>query len=224
MAELVSQGRNIAFEDPSTNLAATRLELAGCSTSMALVGIWAMHYIGNRAIVMGDGSSELQLVYNAGFTALSVFVPVGVLLIAFLIAGMRLKGKKTLPISLVVSGILSGLAVVGMHYIGNLGIRNYSVVFSPSHIAGAVIIACVSCVAVLSLFFMLQDLWLDKFLYRLFCAVIIAIAVTGMHFEASVATQYQLQNFDGANYGGRNTNIIIATVLVGNNFHQTHFY
>jgi len=101
-----------------------------------------------------------------------------------------------------------------MHYIGNLGIKNYSVVFSPAHIGGAVAIACFSCVGVLSLFFMLQDLWLNRFIYRLCCAGVIALAVTSMHFEASVATKYRLKFAGRGHAGDRNTNVIVATVLV----------
>ncbi|KAI7567699.1 hypothetical protein KC319_g20380, partial [Hortaea werneckii] len=48
------------------------LETLGCATSMGLVGIWCMHFIGNRAIILGAGEARIQLVYNAGYTTLSV--------------------------------------------------------------------------------------------------------------------------------------------------------
>ena len=45
------------------------------------------HYIGNRAIELADGQLELQIAYSAGFTALSFFIPIMVLLLAFIAAG-----------------------------------------------------------------------------------------------------------------------------------------
>lgn len=45
------------------------------------------HYIGNRAIELADGELELQIAYSAGFTALSFFIPIMVLLLAFVAAG-----------------------------------------------------------------------------------------------------------------------------------------
>ena len=35
-----------------------------------------MHFVGNRAIILGDGCKEIQLYYNPSFTALSVFLPI----------------------------------------------------------------------------------------------------------------------------------------------------
>lgn len=39
---------------------------------MGGIAIWCMHYIGNRAIVLGGGLDPLQIQYSSGFTALSV--------------------------------------------------------------------------------------------------------------------------------------------------------
>ena len=50
---------------------------------MGAVGIWSMHYIGNLAIEMGQGESELQIQYSTGFTVSSIFTPIIVLGLAF---------------------------------------------------------------------------------------------------------------------------------------------
>jgi len=87
---------------------------------MGLVAIWCMHYVGNRGIILGGGDPRLQLVYNPGYTALSSFIPIIALFVAFTIADRRHRGKKFLLTALVLSGIVAGLAVVGMHYTGTI--------------------------------------------------------------------------------------------------------
>lgn len=181
---------------------------------MAILSVWCMHYIGNRAIVMGHGEANLQFLYSPGSSVVSVVVPLAMLLCAFLVAEQRYRGQISLILSLIVSGIISGLAVVSMHNIGNLGIENYSVSFSNYRIGWAIVIACVGCVSALSFFFIRRDMWQSKLGLRLGCAATIALAITGMHFEASIATQYQLKSLKGGHPEGRVTNIIVATVLV----------
>ncbi len=54
---------------------------------MGGVSIWSMHFVGQRSVVIADGQLELQIVYSGGFTALSFFVPIVVLLAAFVAIG-----------------------------------------------------------------------------------------------------------------------------------------
>ena len=73
-----------------------------------------MHYIGNRAIVLYGGQARLQLSYSAGFTVLSFFMPVIVLLLAYIIIG----GVENPAIwRLLVGGTVAGAAICGMHYL-----------------------------------------------------------------------------------------------------------
>ncbi|KAK0901885.1 hypothetical protein LTR57_019945 [Friedmanniomyces endolithicus] len=102
------------------------LETLGCATAMGLVGIWCMHFIGNRAIVLANGDSRMQLVYNSGYTTLSVFLPIIGLTLAFSAAEYPSKSKVLHWCALICTGTFAGLSVVGMHYIGNFGISNYT--------------------------------------------------------------------------------------------------
>lgn len=82
--------------------------------SMGGVAIWCMHYIGNRAIVLYAGQPRLQLSYSAGFTVLSFFMPVIVLLLAYIIIG----GVENPAVwRLLVGGTVAGAAICGMHYL-----------------------------------------------------------------------------------------------------------
>lgn len=64
-----------------------RYILLTSSVTMGGIGIWCMHFIGNRAIVLGDGAAQIQIVYSVTFTGVSFILPVVVLLTAFYAIG-----------------------------------------------------------------------------------------------------------------------------------------
>lgn len=192
------------------------LETLGCATSMGLVGIWCMHFIGNRAIVLGDGAWDLQLVYNPGFTTLSVFLPIIGLTIAFSAAEYRTKSKITHWLSLVCTGIFAGLSIVGMHYIGNFGISNYKLNYKARFLAASTIIAIGDCMVVLILFYTLRERWISSWWKRLACAFLLAGGVSAMHFTASTQCIYTLQHYNNPGaIRSRNVQVAVAGALCG---------
>jgi len=81
---------------------------------MGGVGIWSMHYIANRAIILYNGAPGFELGYSAAFAILSFFIPIVMLLVAYFIIG----GSEDPPLwRVIVSGAVPGLAICGMHYI-----------------------------------------------------------------------------------------------------------
>ncbi|KFY49131.1 hypothetical protein V495_00719 [Pseudogymnoascus sp. VKM F-4514 (FW-929)] len=186
--------------------------LFSSSISMGGISIWCMHYIGNRATVLGDGHLAIQIAYNPGFTALSFFVPIIVLLAAFMAVGSSDKISK---IRLPVGGALAGLAICGMHYLGQAGISNYTCVYSVGYVVGSAVIAVFASITALSVFFALRAAWTDSWWKRALCAVILACAVFGMHWVASVGTQYRLKTANPSASGDipRNSTVIVIIVL-----------
>jgi NO-binding membrane sensor protein with MHYT domain len=197
-----------------------------CSVSMGLVGIWCMHFVGNRAIIMGNGDDHMQLVYSSGFTALSVFLPVIFLFIGFSIADMesqKHRGRLRLGVFLGITGVAAGLSIVGMHYIGNFGILNYKLSYSPKYVGSAVIVAVVDATGALAFFFSMKELWINKWWSRLTAAIFLAVAVSGMHWVASVGVTYRLKDVPVTKSGtSRNVNLIIAVALVRSLPSQDH--
>lgn len=99
-----------------------RYLLLTSSITMGGIGIWCMHFIGNRAIVLGHGAKDIQILYNVAFTGTSFVLPVIVLLAAFYSVGVE---EKAGYLRILIGGLLTGSAVCGMHYVGQLGIANY---------------------------------------------------------------------------------------------------
>ncbi|MBZ6431123.1 MAG: hypothetical protein LBE64_08420 [Acinetobacter pittii] len=180
---------------------------------MGGIGIWCMHFIGNRAIVLGEGEPHVQAMYNVAFTGTSFVLPVVVLLFAFYAVGVE---EKAGYIRILVGGLLTGSAVCGMHYIGQLGISNYRCSYHVANVVGSAVIAIVSSTAALGIFFRWRATWTDSWWRRGICACLLACAVSGMHWTAAVGTIYRDHNrinMHGTQLS-RSQVVIICTVLV----------
>jgi NO-binding membrane sensor protein with MHYT domain len=190
-----------------------RYLLFGSSISMGGIAIWCMHYISNRAIVLGDGQAAMQISYSSEFTALSFFVPILVLLAAFTAVG---SDDQASNVRVAIGGTLAGLAICGMHYLGQAGISNYTCIYSVGNVVGSAVVAAAASVVALSVFFILRASWTNSWWKRAFCALILAGAVFGMHWLASVGTQYRLKP-GGPSLShniSRDSTVIVVIVLV----------
>ncbi|KAL8368614.1 hypothetical protein RB599_004167 [Gaeumannomyces hyphopodioides] len=186
--------------------------LVGAAISMGGVAIWSMHYVGNRAIVMAGGEPQLQIAYSGGFTTLSLFVPIIVLLVAFVATGT----KDRVPWwRIAVGGTLAGLAICGMHYLGNASISNYVCEYEQANIVASGIIAIAASSVALAFFFVFRAGWTSAWWKRTISEVILAGAVSGMHWCASGGTRYRLAALkpNTASELSRNTTVIIVICL-----------
>jgi NO-binding membrane sensor protein with MHYT domain len=172
-----------------------------------------MHFVGNRAIVMGDGDAQIQLYYNAGYTALSAVLPVIMLYIGLFLVDRFGTTLLRMYLWLVVTGLAAGLSITGMHYIGNLGTSNYTLSNNHRNIIGACAIAVITCWFSFTVIFHLRERWITVWYGRLGCATLLTTAVCGMHWTASVGTSYRLRSLE-TDIGNRNGNVIVASALV----------
>ncbi|KAF4919248.1 Signaling protein YkoW [Colletotrichum viniferum] len=187
------------------------LLLVSAAVTMGGIAIWCMHFIGNRAIDLADGEAELQIAYSSGFTALSFFVPIAVLLAAFVAVGIN---NTVSWWRVAVGGVLAGAAICGMHYLGNNSIDNYICIYNPVNVIGAALIAVAASIVALSLFFVFRAAWTNSWWKRATCAVVLAGAVSGMHWCAATGTEYQLVRLNtGSNELSRNTTVIVVICL-----------
>ncbi|OIW27762.1 hypothetical protein CONLIGDRAFT_542746, partial [Coniochaeta ligniaria NRRL 30616] len=187
------------------------LLLVSAAVTMGGIAIWCMHYIGNRAITLADGQLELQIAYSSGFTALSFFVPIIVLLAAFVAIG---TSNQVYWWRVATGGTLAGAAICGMHYLGNASINNYVCIYNYINVAFSALIAVAASMTALALFFVFRASWTNSWWKRGGSAVLLAGAVSGMHWCASTGTQYRLVELNnGTNENSRNTTVIIVICL-----------
>ncbi|KAI4665173.1 uncharacterized protein J4E88_010621 [Alternaria novae-zelandiae] len=192
------------------------VQVGGCAVSFGLVAIWCMHFVGNRAIVLGDGEEEIQLYYSSTYTAVSAVLPVVVMFLGLSAADKFYKGSKGSLVrfaSLGVCGVCGGAAVTEMHYLGNNGTTNYRIILSWPHVVGAASIAVGACLISFSLFFHWNKHWMNNVWRRIIVAIVLALAVCGMHWTAAAGTWYEIRGYHDGPGQERNTNLIISLCL-----------
>ncbi|KAF5636561.1 signaling ykoW [Fusarium sp. NRRL 52700] len=213
VVSLVGAGSTLELINRRTGLRGlfNHLLLMSSAVTMGGVSIWCMHFIGNRAIDLADGQPELQVAYSSGFTAISFFVPIIVLLAAFMAVGTN---NVVSWWRLVAGGVLCGSAVCGMHYLGNASINNYTCVYQPSYVIGSAIIAIVASNVALAMFFVFRAMWANAWWKRVISAVVLAGAVSGMHWCASVGTRYRLKRIKpNGNEPSRTGTVVVVICL-----------
>ena len=183
---------------------------------MGGIGIWGMHFVGNRAILLEHGVPARQILYNSSYTALSFFLPILVLLAAFYMLGVPEKAANQFHV--VAAGVLTGSAVCGMHYIGQLGIDNYHCSYYVQNVVGAAFIAVLASLIALSIFFRLRNTWTDTWWKRGLCGTLLSCAVSGMHWTAAAGTIYEWKGNLAVHGNSRVQASIIAFILVSKPF------
>ena len=178
-----------------------------------------MHFVGNRAIVLGDGEVAIQLHYSPTYTAISAIIPVVVIFLGLMVADRFYRRSKRAAIrvvSLVVCGICAGAAITEMHYLGNKGTTNYHLEFSLPHVFGAAGIAVGASLLSFGLFFHWSGSWLNNIFRRVIVACFLALAVSGMHWTGAAGTRYEVRGYHDRSGQERNVTLIIALCLVRN--------
>ncbi|XP_044714754.1 uncharacterized protein HRG_11789 [Hirsutella rhossiliensis] len=185
--------------------------LAGAAISMGGIAIWSMHFIGNRAIYILDGREDVQISYSTGMTILSLLVPIFVLLLAYL--AVSVNGRiRWWRIGL--AGLLSGGAICGMHYLADASISNYQTSYQVGYVVGAALIAVSASTAALALFFVFETAWKVVWWKRIGCAMVLAGAVSGMHWCAAVGTSYRLLHVHVVNQGMSRRETLIMVICL----------
>lgn len=139
-------------------------------------------------------------------------MPILVLLLAFYIVSTSAEVSWW---RIVVSGIVAGCSISGMHFIGNISISNYHCTYATINIIGAGIIAIAASIIALSLFFVFRAAWTSTWWKRLGCSVVLAGAVSGMHWCAAVGTTFRLVHLKQlSESNGRNMTVIVVSCLV----------
>jgi NO-binding membrane sensor protein with MHYT domain len=160
---------------------------------MGGIATWCMHFISTRAIILGMGEPQIQISYSIGYTALSFFIPVVVLMISFWTVG----ATEIVSIPRVcLGGILAGLGFSCMVYLGQAGISNYDCIYIVAYIIPSAIIACLASIVALFGLFYYRSNWITTWWKRALSGLIIAVGITGMHWLNIAGTEYQLKVVD----------------------------
>jgi NO-binding membrane sensor protein with MHYT domain len=176
--------------------------LLGAALSIGGTGIWVMHFIA----MMGFDVSGSQIRYNVPLTALSA-------LVAVLVVGGGLflvsRGGGRVPY-LLGGGLLAGLGVAAMHYLGMFAMNMTAYVnYDPIVVTLSVLIAVVA--ATVALWFTVR---IEGAIATTGAALMMGVAVTGMHYTGMFAMSVRLVAGGGVPAGARAIDFLLP-LLVG---------
>ncbi|MGW2183504.1 MHYT domain-containing protein [Streptomyces sp. NPDC001732] len=176
--------------------------LALGSTSIG-VGIWTMHFIA----MLGFTVAESSVTYDGTLTAASLVVAVVVVGIGIFAVGCLGVRRPVL----LTAGLLMGLGIAAMHYLGMAAMHVGSgVTYSVPLVVLSVVIAVVAATAAL---------WsaMSSYGFRasLRASLIFGVAVAAMHYTGMAALNVELGEGHGAHGGGMTGTELLVPMLLG---------
>ncbi len=167
----------------STGIAA-RVWLTGGGIAMG-IGIWSMHFIGMLAMDV-----TLRLNYSLLPTALSMLIAIGASLFAiWLVSRDHFRRRR-----LFTGAVILGTGIVAMHYTGMAALQvEPAIVWDMRWVALSVVIALLASLAALWLTFRLRRDAAQVALMRAGAAVLMGVAIAGMHYTGMMAAQFPVQ-------------------------------
>ena len=164
----------------STGAAAVSWLLGG-AFAMGM-GIWSMHFIGMLAF-----SLPIAMAYDVGVTVVSM-------MIAIVVSGFALLTVTRTSLStrnLVAGGVLMGLGISSMHYTGMAAMEvQPGIHYDATLFAASIAIAIAASTAALWISFTLRSHGTRRVYARLGSAVIMGLAIVGMHYTGMAAANF----------------------------------
>jgi diguanylate cyclase (GGDEF)-like protein len=171
------------------------------------VGIWSMHFIAMLAF-----SLPIPLGYDFATTAASLGLAIGASYLAlYLTTRARLTAAHLLA-----GGVVMGVGIAGMHYTGMTAMQMApGIHYQPAWFAASLAIAVGASTAAL---WMARALSNDDARHvvrkRLAAALVMAVAITGMHYAAMAAAEFPLGAICGAAKGVNTTWLATSVILL----------
>lgn len=173
--------------------------------SIALGGtaIWSMHFVA----MMGFSVVGTPIRYDVGLTFASAIIPivavgVGVAIVAF--------GNGYQNVRLIIGGVLSGLGIVAMHYLGMAAMQlNGEISYSMTRVGLSIGIAVVAATVALWL-----SMTVRKPLIVFLSALVMGVAVNGMHFTGMSAMSVMEHSSEGT-LGGATASSMLVPIGLG---------
>lgn len=146
-------------------------------TALGGIGVWSMHFIGMLALRMDVATS-----YSMPETLVSLVAAIG----ASSLALLYVARAPEQPSRLLVAGVLLGLGVTVMHYLGMFGLRFGGFIrWDMGIVALSAGIAIAAATAALWLAFHTRT-----FVFRAIASVLMAVAVCAMHYTGMNAAEF----------------------------------
>ncbi|MFC5216473.1 MHYT domain-containing protein [Streptomyces coerulescens] len=166
-------------------------------------GIWTMHFIA----MIGFQVEETRIRYDTALTVLSLVVAIVVVGVGVFIVGYLGAGRASLGSA----GVVTGLGVAAMHYLGMAALRlDGDLEYKAFTVVLSVLIAIVAATAALW-----AAVTIRGFLTSLGASLVMGVAVSGMHYTGMAAVSVHLHGTTGASWAGDSPTSLLLPMLLG---------
>ncbi|RMN89410.1 GGDEF domain/EAL domain-containing protein [Pseudomonas coronafaciens pv. coronafaciens] len=179
--------------------------IAGGAFAMG-VGMWSVHFIGMSAFAL-----PFELAYDIALLLCSLVI--GILSSGFALWLVSQRQLTALPLCL--GALLLGLGISSMHYIAMAAMRMQPAIeYDTGWLILSLIIAVLASAAGLRMGFMLRQQRPRVYLARTAAAVVLGVAIVGMHYTGMAAAHFADGSFCGAWSSGVSADDLNPLVLV----------
>ena len=176
------------------------------AVSVATTGIWVMHFVA----MLGFTIPGQTITYSVPVTIASMLIAVVVVGIGLLIVGFGSTGWR----NLLLGGVIIGVGVASMHYIGMAAMRMPDTIrYDNTLVVLSVAIAAVAGTAALWAALRLTAVW-----STLVASLIMGVAVSGMHYTGMAAMHVYGTQDPGmlaSMSGGVSAQVFLLPLIVG---------
>ncbi|QSW35068.1 EAL domain-containing protein [Leclercia pneumoniae] len=175
---------NMAGRVAGSTGTAARVWLTGGGVAMG-IGIWAMHFIGMLAMDV-----SMRMNYDLLVTLVSMLIAIGASIFAlWFVSQQQLRLRR-----LFLGALILGTGIVAMHYTGMAALQvEPAIVWNVRWVVLSVAIAMLASLAALWLTFRLRHDAAQVALMRAGAAILMGLAIAGMHFTGMMAAQFPVQ-------------------------------
>jgi len=179
--------------------------LIGGASAMGL-GIWSMHFVGMLAL-----SLPIPVGYDVGITLTSLAIGIGASMFA-----LWLVSRRELPWPRLVGGaLLMGAGVAGMHYTGMAALRmNPGIQYDAARFALSILIAVLASGVALWIAFRLRRQSRHVRALRAGSAVVMGVAIVGMHYTGMAAAAFPFSSVCGAAHTGASAEWLALVIII----------
>lgn len=140
------------------------------------LAIWSMHFIGMLAFHL-----PVPLSYDRSLTVLSALPAIAAALLGFYVLRPRVVSNRRI----LFAAVLMGLGISAMHYTGMAALKmSPPIVYAPVSLALSVLIAMIAAWGALMLMYHGERVRLSPFVRMELGAVVMGVAISGMHYTA----------------------------------------
>jgi NO-binding membrane sensor protein with MHYT domain len=187
----------------SQGMAAARW-LILATVAIATTGIWVMHFIA----MLGFTIAGQTITYSVPITILSMLIAVVVVGTGLFIVEFGRKRAWSLPLG----GVVVGIGVASMHYLGMAAIRAPDKLsYDPVLVVLSVIIAVIAGTAALWAALRLHSAW-----SALVASLIMGVAVSGMHYTGMAALRVHSDpSLVASTQSGASATVFLLPLILG---------